>query len=276
MEETTALREKMGSLSHITRIIAHEIRNPLSGLNLKLSSLEDILAGPGPLDDAARVQAKGIVQTMRGVSEKLEGIVRGILELSRPGPARLSPVQLNRAVLDAVPLCRGFLRSGMIRLKTKLAEKSPECSADPILVELVLLNLVNNAAQALESVERVKTIAIGTRLTDSHGVISVEDSGPGVPRELRERIFDPVFTTKKDGLGIGLGFCRRVAALHSGFLEVRGSPLGGAAFRFGIPLARGPARALSAILPLGGKTPGLTVTGVPAVGRMHIPEELDR
>jgi hypothetical protein len=76
-------------------------------------------------------------------------------------------------------------------------------------------------------VEREKTIAIATRLTDAHGVISVEDSGPGVPRELRDRIFDPVFTTKKDGLGIGLGFCRRVAALHSGFLEVCESPLGG-------------------------------------------------
>ncbi len=242
-EEATVVREKLGSLSHITRIIAHEIRNPLSGLNLKLSSLEDVLAGPGPLDEAAREQAKGIVQTMRGVSERLEGIVRGVLELSRPGPARLSPVQLNRAVLDAVPLCQGFLRRGMIRLETKLAEKSPECGADPILVELVLLNMVKNAAQALESVEREKTIAIATRLTDSHGVISVEDSGPGVPRELRERIFDPVFTTKKDGLGIGLGFCRRVAALHSGFLEVCESPLGGAAFRFGIPLARAKAAA---------------------------------
>lgn len=247
MAETTPVREKMGSLSHITRIIAHEIRSPLSGLNLKLSSLEDILAGPGPLDEAARVQAKGIVQTMRSVSEKLEGIVRGVLKLSQPGPARLSPVQLNRAVLDAVPLCRGFLHSGVIRLETKLAEKSPECSADPILVELVLLNLVNNAAQALASAEREKTIAIGTRLTDSHGVISVEDSGPGVTRELRERIFDPVFTTKNDGLGIGLGFCRRVATLHSGYLEVCGSPLGGAAFRFGIPLARAKAAAPPAL-----------------------------
>lgn len=236
MEEATTVVRKMGSLKQNSRIIAHEIRNPLSGLNVYLSSLEIILAGQGPIDEAAREQAKGIVQSMRGVSDKIEGIVRGVLELSRPVPARLNRVQLNRAVLDAVPLCQGYLRKGKIRLETKLAEKSPECGADPILVELVLLNLVKNAAQALEAAEREKTIAIATRLTDAHGVISVEDSGPGVPRELRDRIFDPVFTTKKDGLGIGLGFCRRVAALHSGFLEVCESPLGGAAFRFGIPL----------------------------------------
>ncbi|HSB34978.1 MAG TPA: ATP-binding protein [Nitrospirota bacterium] len=243
MEEATVVREKMGSLSHITTIIAHEIRNPLSGLNIYLSSLEDILAKQGPIDEAARERAMGIVKTMRGVSDKIEDIVRGVLELSRPVPARLNPVQLNRAVLDAVPLCQRFLRRGRIRLETNLAEKSPECGADSILVELVLLNLVNNAAQALETVKREKTVSIATRLTDSHGVISVEDSGPGVPRGLRERIFDPVFTTKKDGLGIGLGFCRRVAALHSGFLEVCESPLGGAAFRFGIPLAHGMAAA---------------------------------
>lgn len=243
MEEATVVQEKLASLGQIATIIAHEIRNPLSGLNIYLSSLEFILAGRGPIDDAAREQAKGIVQTMRGVSDKIEGIVQGVLKLSRPVPVSLGPMQINRAVLDVVPLCQGVLRKGRIRLETKLAEKSPECGADPILVELVLLNLVNNAAQALETVKRKKTIAIATRLVDAHGVISVDDSGPGVPSELRERIFDPVFTTKKDGLGIGLGFCRRVAALHSGFLEVCESPLGGAAFRFGIPLACGKAAA---------------------------------
>ena len=178
-----------------------------------------------------------------GQHEGLVGFVRQVLELSRPAPARLRPVRLNRAVLDAVPLCEGFLRKRRIQLETKLAEESPECGADPVLVELALLNMVNNAAQALETVEREKTISIATRLTDAHGVILVEDSGPGVPRNLRERIFDPEYTTKKDGIGIGLSFCRRVAALHSGFLEVGESALGGAAFRFGIPLARGKAAA---------------------------------
>ena len=249
MGEAASNREKMASLGEITTTIAHEIRNPLSGLNLHLSLLEKILAGPGPLDEAARERAEGIVQLMRAASVKIGGIVRGVMELSRPAPVRLRPVQLNKAVIDTVPLFQGILRKGRIRLDTKLAEESLECGADPVLVELVLLNIVTNAAQALEKVEREKKITIATRMTDAHAVISVEDSGPGVPRECRERVFDPAFTTKEDGMGIGLSFCRRVAALHSGFLEIGESPLGGAAFRFGIPLSRAKVAAFSGIVP---------------------------
>lgn len=241
--DAAAIRDKMASLGEITTTIAHEIRNPLSGFNIHLSLLDKILAAPGPLDEAARERAEGIVQSLRSASDKIGSIVRGVLELSRPSPARLRPVHLNKAVIDAVPLVREILRKGRIRLDTKLAGESLDCGADPVLVELVLLNMVTNAAQALEKVEREKKIIIATRMTDAHAVISVEDSGPGVPRECRERVFDPAFTTKKDGMGIGLSFCRRVAALHSGYLEVGESPLGGAAFRFGIPLSRAKAAA---------------------------------
>jgi two-component system sensor kinase FixL len=98
------------------------------------------------------------------------------------------------------------------------------------------MNLIANAAQAMENAAAPKTIEVSSVVEERSIVIRVADSGPGVPQEIRDKIFDPFYTTRKDGYGIGLSFCRRVIEDHGGVLKVGHSRMGGAEFRIELPL----------------------------------------
>jgi signal transduction histidine kinase len=113
----------------------------------------------------------------------------------------------------------------------------PKCPADTDLITQVVMNLFSNAAQAMERTVSPKTIKVSSVVENGSIVIRVADSGPGVPHAIREKIFDPFYTTRKDGYGIGLSFCRRVIEDHGGQLKVSHSYLGGAEFSIQLPAA---------------------------------------
>ena len=124
-------------------------------------------------------------------------------------------------------------------MEKTLASDLPLCYADPQLIEQVILNLINNAAQSMNEMAGEKIIEI-TSYSDSEGVyITVEDSGPGVPQELHGDIFDPFFTTRSEGSGIGLSIAQRIILDHNGAISIGVSKWGGAAFRAALPVERG-------------------------------------
>ena len=115
----------------------------------------------------------------------------------------------------------------------------PQCYADPHLIEQVVLNLITNAARAMEkSANGNKRVEIKTFTKNNTLCIQVADAGPGVPKELREKIFDPFFTTKEDGSGIGLNIAQRIVADHNGSISLGTSRWGGAEFKIELPIER--------------------------------------
>ncbi len=237
LERINLTQEKMAALGRVSAGIAHEIRNPLSGINLHLSALEEVCAGPDGLAGERRARALAMVDVMRSASDRIEGVIRKVLNYSRPTLPRLASVDLNECVGEALELCGTSLRKKGVAVSKALSEALPRCRADASLIGQVLLNLVMNAAQAVEGIEGKRQVAIATAAEGRFVVARIGDSGPGIPRAGREKIFDPFYTTKADGTGLGLTISRRIVHDHGGSISVGESPLGGAEFRIALPVA---------------------------------------
>jgi PAS domain S-box-containing protein len=238
LEHLVLVQEKMASLGQMAAGIAHEIRNPLSGLNLYLSALEKLWSEAEELEPENRETARIVLELMKTASLKIEAVIRRVMDFSRPTPPRFGQIDVNHAVREALHLSSVTLRRQSIAIEKSFDESLPHCFADHHLVEQVLLNLLTNAAQAVEGKEGEKRIAVASFRDGEHVVVTVADSGPGVPEEIRNRIFDPFFTTKKEGSGIGLSISHKIISDHGGSLTVGTSALGGAEFRIGLPIEK--------------------------------------
>jgi signal transduction histidine kinase len=141
-------------------------------------------------------------------------------------------------VTEAIDLSAVTLRKSGIALEKVLSENLPHCNADPTLIEEMVMNLLNNAAGAMKTMVEGKKIVVASTVEGDGIIITVSDSGPGIPARIRDKIFDPYFTTKSDGTGIGLSICHRIVMDHGGSLTVSDSDLGGAEFQVKIPIKR--------------------------------------
>lgn len=236
LEQIVTIREKLASIGQMAAGIAHEIRNPLSGININVSTLEHLIRNLDGVPPEEKERVAAIVAQARSASDKMASVIRRVMEFSKPVPPRLDRVDANQSVREAIEFASATLRNGGIAVDLSLAPDLPRCPADPRLLEQVLLNLISNAVQALESVDGERRIGVSTALEDRSVVVRISDSGPGVPVHLREKIFDPFYTTRKDGHGIGLAFSQRVISDHGGTLSVGESVRGGAEFRVELPI----------------------------------------
>ncbi|MFH1136725.1 MAG: cache domain-containing protein [Pseudomonadota bacterium] len=234
LERLLLAQDKMASLGRVAAGIAHEIRNPLSGINLYLSALEEMFADESrPAEDQA--QLRRIFGNLNLASQKIEKVIKRVLDFSRPTKPRLTWVQVNQILEQALEFSAVTFRKNGIRVKKSLALDLPLCHLDPHLLEQVLMNLITNAVQVLQAHDGERTILASSSLEEDKVVLRVADSGPGVPPEIRDRIFDPFFTLNKDGAGIGLSLSRRIVADHGGTLAVAQSRWGGAEFIITLP-----------------------------------------
>ncbi|MBI9090653.1 MAG: hypothetical protein JEZ12_15660 [Desulfobacterium sp.] len=237
LEHLLRIQDKMTSLGRIAAGIAHEIRNPLSGINIYLKSLEKYSA---PRENDTE---KKIITKMQSASDRIESVIKRVIDFSKPGDLKPTLLDINVPVQNAIDLAAVTLRKSGVCLETSLSDTLPRCNADSHMIEQVMLNLMTNASEAMKALPpdakaiTVKTEpADGTEPTDGAAVtIRVEDSGPGISEFHRERIFDPFYTTKNSS-GIGLSICRRIINDHKGTLEVYQSRLGGAGFVIHIPV----------------------------------------
>jgi two-component system NtrC family sensor kinase len=168
-------------------------------------------------------------------SRRIGSVIRQVLAFAKPSRSGKTRVLVHDAIRETVKLCRAHLRNRNVAVDLVIPEELPPCYAGQGLLEQVFMNMINNAAQALEDHPGDRRIAIQTDLSTGFIVVRIGDSGPGIPEKIRSKIFEPFFTTRAQGTGIGLAFSRRVLDSLGGHIEVGASPLGGAEFRIRIP-----------------------------------------
>lgn len=235
MEQIATFQDKMASLGQVTAGIAHNIRNPLSGINIYIATMKNLIEAAAGLDAQTKKAADENIEMLLQASEKIESVIRQVLDFARPSPAPRTLVPIGSAIRDAVELCRTNLRKNKIAIDVASPEGLPPCYAGDGLLEQVFMNVINNASQALENHPGDRRMAIDSEFSDGFLVVRIADSGPGIPEMTREKIFEPFFTTRPQGTGIGLAFSRRVMESVGGRIEVGVSALGGAEFRIRIP-----------------------------------------
>ena len=233
LENLLRIQDKMSSLGRVAAGIAHEIRNPLSGINIYLNTLNKIHHKEGSEEKVGQ-----ILDQLQSASRKIESVIRRVMDFTKSSEPQLSLTDINGPVEEAINLSAVSLRKRNVKIEKNLAENLPLCYLDAQLIEQVMLNLITNAAEAMRDKPEPKIIAVTSTVVKDQIQVSVSDTGPGVPPESREIIFDPFYTTKNGSSGIGLSLSHRIIADHGGSLTASAGKLGGAEFRIEIPIHR--------------------------------------
>ncbi len=224
-------REKLGALGSLLAGVAHELNNPLSIVVAQATLLGESATDPRTATRGARIKA---------AAERCARIVKTFLAMARQRPPSRGAVDVNQSVAAALELLGYGLRSAGVAVDAHLAPSLPAIWADPDQISQVLTNLVVNAQQAMVEWSGSRRLTVGTRFDAAQGqvVLSVADSGPGVPPAIRSRIFEPFFTTKPVGIGTGIGLSvsHSIVTSHGGTIEVRDATGGGAEFIVRLPV----------------------------------------
>jgi PAS domain S-box-containing protein len=230
MEHLARVQDKMSSLGRVAAGVAHEIRNPLSGMNIYLNTLQKIYNRGERLD-----KVREILDQLLSASQKIESIITRVMDFARPSTPKFALTNLNQPIDEAIHLSAVTLRKSGIKVELSLAERLPPCRADAHLIEQVVLNLITNAAEAMKHVEGEKRLEVTSSSENGRISVRVSDSGPCVPPILKAKVFDPFYSTKNGSTGLGLSLAQRIIADHGGSLEVFESKWGGAQFVLEIP-----------------------------------------
>lgn len=216
-------RERMAAIGEMMRRIVHNLRNPLAGIR----SLAELTRSELPQDSDEYESQQRIIRTV----DRFEEWLNGMLQSTRPLDLNLEPTDVCEYVRSTVELQRATGRGRKIELECRLDDGPLEARIDPVHFQHVVVALVANAIEACEEGGRVRiSVLAGPSGTDRGWVLRVEDDGPGIADELQARIFEPYFTTKKHGSGIGLAVVKNIVVAHDGSIAVGASEMGGARF----------------------------------------------
>lgn len=231
LERLLMVQDKMASLGHVAAGIAHEIRNPLSGINIYQRALKKNFKIPGKEEKVERT-----IEEIRVASGKIEAVIKRVMDFTKPCEPKFASLNINKPVQDALRLVNSTYSKSGISITSDLVQDLPPCRGESQLVEEVILNLINNSADAMKGQEPPKNIHIATLCEGQNLLVTVSDNGPGMSQNVQERVFEPFFTTKKHSTGIGLSICHRAITDHNGFLKVESSEGQGAKFIIGLPV----------------------------------------
>ncbi len=228
--ESLYQREKLAALGSLLAGVAHELNNPLSVVVARAVLLEE---QGGPSTRAAALK-------IRTAAERCARIVRTFLAMARQQQPERGPVAVNDVVVAALDITAYAVRTSSIEVTLDLANDIPLILADADQLHQVLLNLIINAQQSLQEQPAPRRIRLTSRFDKTADVlrISVADNGPGIPQHLRARVFEPYFTTKPvgTGLGVGLAVSLGIVEAHGGTLTVECPIEGGAVFTVALPV----------------------------------------
>jgi len=228
--ETLYQREKLAALGSLLAGVAHELNNPLSVVVARAVLLEE---RGDPATQAAAVK-------IRIAAERCARIVRTFLAMARQQQPERGPVVINDVVTAALDMTGYAIRTSSIDVAQDLAPDIPPTLADADQLHQVLLNLIINAQQSLQDQPPPRRIRVATKYLAAVDMIriTVADNGPGIPPHLRARIFEPYFTTKPTGIGLGVGLAVSlgIVAAHGGTLTVDCPNEGGAVFTITLPV----------------------------------------
>ncbi len=231
-QEKVALTSRLMTMGEMASSLAHELNQPLTAIsNYSLGTVSRLRDGnfsPADLLPALEKTA--------GQAQRAGNIIRRIREFVKRAEPRRRPTPASRIVEDAIGFAEIEAAKKQIAIRTHVPADLPPLDVDPILVEQLLLNLLKNAIDAMADAAK-RRIDVTVRRVDEMAEFAVVDRGCGVPAEHRENLFQPFFSTKSDGMGMGLNICRSIVEFHQGRLALEENPEGGTIFRFTLPLA---------------------------------------
>lgn len=223
---------RVATLGQLSASIAHELNQPLTGILANTGTCLRMLDAAPPNVEGARETTR---RTMRD-THRAADVIQRLRALFTKADTTSAPLDLNEAIGEIVALSMYELRSRRVFLRLDLADGLPNINGDRIQLQQVMLNLIKNAIDAMAALaDEPRQLLIRTAQGESEILVTVEDSGPGVTEENLARVFDAFYSTKPDGLGVGLSISRAIINAHGG--ELWGTPVipQGAAFQFTLP-----------------------------------------
>ena len=239
LEERERLRDRLAALGEMAAAIAHEVKNPLAGI--------EVMAGLLKRKLVENEDAQSILKDIIKEAQMANAIVLEVLDFVRPIRLQVERVALADAIRDAVVTAESFVPRGRIELTLDLPENLPPIEGDTHQLRQLFANLLANAFEALGGEGSVRISATERAAEEEVGIgsetnavpmieIEVVDDGPGVPSDLIDRIFSPFFTTKPQGTGLGLAIVRKIVDAHDGRIDVSVGPQKGTRFLVTLPV----------------------------------------
>jgi two-component system, LuxR family, sensor histidine kinase DctS len=232
-EDRLQATARLVTMGEMASTLAHELNQPLAAISSYsagcLNRLESENADPSEL--------KGILAKLGKQAQRAGQIIKRVHDFVRRSEPKRELVDINALIREAIALVEPDSRKRLVRIEPALAPHLAHVPADPVMIEQVVINLIRNGMDAMaDTPVAQRGLRITTRSGDEQVLIQVADRGSGIPPEAAARLFQPFYTTKAEGMGMGLNICRSIAELHRGKLGFEPHPGGGTIFTFALPI----------------------------------------
>jgi signal transduction histidine kinase len=232
-QQELLVAERMATVGRLSLKVAHEVRNPISAIELNAELLRDLArarAGEPDMDEAA-----GIIASIQDQVKTLDGLTEEYLQFARFPRPNFEEESVADLVVELAEFVRPLATRQGLTVRTETDRTMPMMEIDRGLLRQAVLNLVKNAMEALS---RGGEIVLTSGVRGDHAEIVVADTGPGIDAQVARNLFEPFFTTKTQGTGLGLSIARQLSEAHGGELSWRNRPGGGAEFTIRLPIKR--------------------------------------
>ena len=227
IESEIELSRRMAAIGRLTSGVGHEVKNPINAIVVHVELLKSKLTGAG-------APAMRHLEVIEAEIHRLDRVVQLLVDFSRPVELQLHEQDMRGVIGDVLALSAAELSTHNVQLESRLPGRPMVVNIDADLIKQAALNVIQNGAQAMPEGGTLRVILEEQR---KYAVLRIADQGPGIPDDIREKIFDLYFTTKSGGSGIGLAMTYRILQLHYGSIEVQSNGERGTEFLLRIPLA---------------------------------------
>jgi two-component system sensor kinase FixL len=243
MEETENMHrelihtDRLSKMSTLTASLSHELFQPLSAIRITAQAGKRFVqTGKLDMNKASQMFDNILEDDLRAT-----GIITSVKSLMKPESQRMETVDLNALVLETVDIIRSDAKKQSIKINIDLEADPVFVFGDKIQIQQVLMNFIRNAAGAMEKCDPAsRNLEISSASARGSVTVSVLDSGPGIDTAIKEKLFKPFVTTRKEGFGIGLTLCRSIIEKHNGKIWLDNPPEGGAKFSFSLQTIKNP------------------------------------
>jgi two-component system sensor histidine kinase DctS len=231
-QEKLASTARLVTVGEMASTMAHELNQPLAAISSYTTGCLNLLEH----GDAVGAELREALEKTSQQAQRAGRIIRRVHDFVRKREPTFGPLRMNAVVEEAVGFAAADARRRRVRVEVALSENDPEILGDPVLLQQVVLNLLRNAMDAMAATPpEGREIRVATSVSPDGVAVSIADRGAGIPDDVRAHLFQPFFTTKAEGMGMGLNICRSILELHRGRVWADPNPGGGTVFSFSLP-----------------------------------------